>query len=168
MVVEFPSNQYLMSNILLSSLLLTILNMLSNSYPTTPAWNTYVFSLLSQKNKTTQSTSSMNITKTSARTLDTNSFGRYHITIYLNTYLNPKLYFPFILSSLTSNQYTTINKDHILSELSSMRFNKIWILFLRYSCHAYGGLQLKKSQSSHQENSRYSVYLIETKYRCIP
>ena len=83
------------------------------------------------------------IANTGARTLDTNNFGRYHSKIYINTYLNPKLYYPFTCSSLTPKQYISINTYHVPSTLLSMGFNKTLTLSLRYGCHSYGGLQLK-------------------------
>ena len=42
------------------------------------------------------------ITKTGARALDMNPFGRYYVKLYLNNHLNPKIYYPFTYSSLTS------------------------------------------------------------------
>ena len=97
-------------------------------------------------NQDSQFHSSITTAKLGARTLDTNPFGRYHAKLYLNTHLNPKLYYPFTCSSLSNQQYIDINKTHIPSSLSSMGFNRTWPLSLRYGCHSYGGLQLKYPQ----------------------
>ena len=97
-------------------------------------------------NQDSQFHSSITTAKLGARTLDTNPFGRYHAKLYLNTHINPKIYFPFTCSSLSNQQYIDINKEHIPSALSSMGFNRTWSLSLRYGCQSYGGLQLKHPQ----------------------
>ena len=73
-------------------------------------------------------------------------FGRYYAKLYLNTHLNLQLYHPFTCSSLSHKQYIDIIKQHTLSALSSVNFNKTWSLSLRHDCHLYGGLQLKYQQ----------------------
>ena len=97
-------------------------------------------------NPFSQYQSSIQITKTSARTLDMNPFCRYHAKLYLNIHLDPKLYYPFTYTSLSPKQYTAINKHHIPSTLSFMGFNITLSLSYRYGCHPYGGLQLKNPQ----------------------
>ena len=82
-------------------------------------------------NQDSQFHSSITTAKLGARTLDTNPFGRYHAKLYLNTHLNPKIYFLFTCSSLSNQQYIDINKEHIPSALSTMGFNRTWPLSLR-------------------------------------
>ena len=83
-------------------------------------------------NQNSQYSSSINIAKVGARTLDTNPFGQYHAKLYLNTHLNSKLYYHFTCSSLSNKQYIDIDKEHIPSALSSMNFNRTWSISLRY------------------------------------
>ena len=66
-------------------------------------------------NQDSQFHPSITTAKLSARTLDTNPFGRYHAKLYLNTHLNPKLYYPFTCSSLLNKHCIDINKEHIPS-----------------------------------------------------
>ena len=74
-------------------------------------------------NQDSQYKSLINIAKTGVHTQDTNLFDNYYAKLYLNTHLNPKFYYPFICFSLSNKQYIDINKQHILSSLSSMSFN---------------------------------------------
>ena len=78
-----------------------------------------------------------------ARTLVSKPLTHFQSKIYLNTHPNPKLHYPLPISSLSEKQYIQINKAHILQAISSMGFNRTWILALRFRFHTYGTLQLK-------------------------
>ena len=55
-----------------------------------------------------------------------------------------KLYFPLITSYLSEAQYIKIDKPRIPQVISSMDFNRSWLQSLRFRCHPYGRLQLKR------------------------
>ena len=80
------------------------------------------------------------IAKRGARIISSNTFDNFQARLYVNTYLNNKLYYPLPSISFSSKQYDLIHKAYIPHAISSMVYNRTWSLVLRYGIHDYGGL----------------------------
>ena len=63
--------------------------------------------------------------------------------MYLKTHIFPKLITPLACCHLSTKQYNYIQQQYITSVISSMGYNKMWQVSLRYGNHKYCGFQLK-------------------------
>ena len=57
------------------------------------------------------------------RIISSSNMNRFHITLYLKTYLHPKIISPLACTFLTSKRYTSIQNLYINPVLSVMSYN---------------------------------------------
>ena len=67
---------------------------------------------------------------------------RYQTRMYLNTHLHPKIFHPFTCTSLSQQQYQQLKKEYTNPAISSIQYNRMWPLVMRYGTHNYKGLEL--------------------------
>ena len=89
---------------------------------------------------------SFNIAQKSASILFLTNFYHTQAKLYTNAYVNQHLYYPFPSVSLSSKQYSKINKAYIPQVISSMGYDRIWPTELRHGCHDYSSFQIKHSE----------------------
>ena len=77
-----------------------------------------------------------------ARIISNSKLNMYYISLYLKTYLHPKITPRLACFYLSTNQYNFIQNNCIITALSSMGYNNTCPLILRYDDHIYCELQL--------------------------
>ena len=80
------------------------------------------------------------------RILLANTFAHNQARLYVNIYLNNKLYYLLPSISFTTKQYNLIYKSYIPQAISAMGYKRTWTLTLQYGTHDYGGLQLNNCE----------------------
>ena len=60
--------------------------------------------------------------------------------MYRNMHLHPKIFHPFTCTSLSQQQYQQLKKEYTNPAISSIQYNRMWPLVMRYGTHNYGEL----------------------------
>ena len=93
--------------------------------------------------QTKQLTTLLTSAQRGARNFTSSKLNYAHIGMYLKTHLFSKLITPLACCHLSTKQYNSIQQQYITSAISSMGYNKTWLVSLRYGDDKYCGLQLK-------------------------
>ena len=101
------------------------------------------------------------------RLISTSPFNRLHSKSYLLTHLMPKITYPLSCASFSASHYSRLHKRFIPTTISTLVYNRHWLLALRYGKHPYGGLQLKNCEveALTLKIKVWNIYCVRKKHR---